>query len=319
MAHPMQEHKAYKVERSRVKHISGAHEDEQQDRNLIRRMLNQHEQQEMKVEGTLKHRKRGGRVDGMRDSLAVSGEPARERMDKPARARGGKVKSKKGVNVNVIVAPQGPGHPPPTPPIPAGGAAPPPMAGAAPRPPMPMPGVGPGPGAPGGPPMPMRPPMPPPPMGPRNIGGRAYAKGGGVTPRPAWKEGIRAGTKVQHSGNKQDTSDIGRGKVVTYAKGGRIRRADGGDVSSVGKGWVEGYGDETPKPMPAPASVGPMRPTGQGTYDPATGRVKGFKTGGAIDHPIKGGMGPKFKGGAMTGEARLQKRDRARRNYKKAV
>ena len=260
MAHPMQEHKAYKVERQRVKHISGAHEDEQQDRNLIRRMLNQHEQQEMKVEGTLKHRKRGGRVDGQRDALAVSGEPARERMDKPARARGGKVKSKKGVNVNVIVAPQGPGHPPPTPPIPAGGAAPPPMAGAAPRPPMPMPGVGPGPGGPGGPGgPPMRPPMPPMPMGPRNIGGRAYAKGGGVTPRPAWKEGIRAGTKVQHSGNKHDTSDIGRGKVVTYA------------------------------------------------------------TGGAVEHPVKGGMGPKFKGGAMTGEARLQKRDRARRNYKKAV
>ena len=249
MAHPMQEHKAYKVERSRVKDISGAHEDEQQDRNLIRRMLQEHEQQEMKVEGTLKHRKRGGRVDAMRDALAVSGKPARERMDKPARARGGKVKSKKGVNVNVIVAPQAQQHAP----LPAGGPAgipPPPVAG--PRPPIP--GVGGPPMPPGGPPG-----GPPMPMGPRHIGGRAYAAGGKVVPRPAWKEGIRAGTKVQHAPGKQDMVDVGRGPVITKA------------------------------------------------------------TGGAVEHPLKGGMGPKFKGGAMTGEARLQKRARARRNYKKAV
>ena len=59
-------------------------------------------------------------------------------------------------------------------------------------------------------------------MPPRRSGGRAYARGGGVKDGPAWKEGLNSGTPVQHSGNKQDGKDIGRGKVVTYKTGGAV-------------------------------------------------------------------------------------------------
>jgi len=43
----------------------------------------------------------------------------------------------------------------------------------------------------------------------------------GITPThktggPAWLTGVKAGTPVQHTNNKGDGKDIGRGKVVTY-------------------------------------------------------------------------------------------------------
>lgn len=33
---------------------------------------------------------------------------------------------------------------------------------------------------------------------------------------PAWNEGLKAATPVQHTNNKGDGKDIGRGKVITY-------------------------------------------------------------------------------------------------------
>jgi hypothetical protein len=33
---------------------------------------------------------------------------------------------------------------------------------------------------------------------------------------PAWNEGLRNATPVQHTNNKNDGKDIGRGKVITY-------------------------------------------------------------------------------------------------------
>lgn len=33
---------------------------------------------------------------------------------------------------------------------------------------------------------------------------------------PAWLTGLKAGTPVQHTNNKGDGKDIGRGKVITY-------------------------------------------------------------------------------------------------------
>ena len=53
-------------------------------------------------------------------------------------------------------------------------------------------------------------------LGPRRNGGRAtYARGGSVKSGPAYEEGLRAGTQVQHSPGKNDLKDIGRGKPIT--------------------------------------------------------------------------------------------------------
>lgn len=204
MAHPYEAHRD-KHTHERVAHITrgyasgGAvrgtgHSDEAADRRLVKKMLAEHERKEMEVEGKLRHR-----------------------MDRaPRRARGGKVKKHGKVNVNVVVAPQQHGAPSP-------GLAPmagPPPAAVPMRPPM----AGPPGMPPGGPPMP--------PPGIRRNGGRAYGKGGAVKPGPAWNEGLKSGTQVQHSPNKSDGKDIGRGRVVTFWAGGSVKRKTGGKVES---------------------------------------------------------------------------------------
>src|ERR1700686_935422 len=165
MAHPYASHRQTKHERDRVGHITRGYASGGA------------------VIGKPK-RARGGMVEqrratAERDAQAVEGGAAKERMDRPGRARGGRAKHK-GNNVNVIVAPQGhaAGGPPMMPPPGLGGA------GAAmmppPRPPM-MPPPGPPGMPPGGPPMGGPPGMAGPPgMPPRKAGGRTYARGGGV-------------------------------------------------------------------------------------------------------------------------------------------
>lgn len=108
-------------------------------------------------------RKRGGKVEGAK---------GKKRLDRVARAAGGRVGKKGATNVNVFVAPQGGDTPKPVPvPVPVGGGAP-----AAPPPAPPMAA---GPGAGGPPPGMMRPGMPPIPM--RKRGGRIKrVKGGSV-------------------------------------------------------------------------------------------------------------------------------------------
>ncbi len=211
MGHPVgNEHRGNKVERDRVMHIAGKHEtpkhyarggsvhsDEAEDRALIKK----------EVKGSaLKH----------------EGKEAKSRGDKAVRrAKGGHVKHKGSgkTSVNVIVAPGGQ-HPPM-----AGVGGPPPGAGAPPpmmppKPMMPPPGAGAPPmaglgGPPGGPPMP-----------PRSDGGRAYKDGGAVGKKSlADKKGVTGigdRTPIQHSGNKSDTQNIGRGPVITRAAGGPI-------------------------------------------------------------------------------------------------
>ena len=215
MAHPVgNEHRGHKVERDRVSHIAGkhsepkhyakggsVHSDEAEDRALIKK----------EVKGSaLKHEGKGVKARG----------------DKSVRrSRGGHVKHKGSgkTSVNVIVAPSGGGHPPMAGVggMPPGAGAPPPMM--PPKPPMmPPPGAGAPPMAGlGGPP-----PGGPPGMPPRSDGGRAYKDGGAVGKKSLADKkdvtGIGDRTPIQHSGNKSDTQNIGRGPVITRAAGGPI-------------------------------------------------------------------------------------------------
>lgn len=203
MSHPFSEHRQSKVEHSRVAHIAkgyasggAVHEDAAEDAAMIKRTVK-------------------------KSALKVDGHGVKERSDRQHRARGGRTKAKHAkTNVNVIVAPQGGQHPPMMPP--AGGPGPMPPPAMPPRPPMaPPPGPGGMPGAPpmGGAPMPGMP--------PRRTGGRAYASGGRVADGPAYKEGIKNGTQVQHTDGKGDGKDIGRGRVVTFWAGGKVESPKG--------------------------------------------------------------------------------------------
>lgn len=60
----------------------------------------------------------------------------------------------------------------------------------------------------------------------------ARASGGRVKDGPAWNEGLRNGTQVQHSDGKSDGKNVGRGRVVTFYAGGAVKRATGGKVES---------------------------------------------------------------------------------------
>ncbi len=239
--HPFREHRAHAHERDRVSKIAGkhsepkhyarggsVHDDEAEDRALIRKEVKS-------------------------SALKEDGKKAKHRADKSTRrAKGGRVHKGKSAktNVNVIVAPGGQ-----KPPMgaPMAGIAP-PIAAAPPMPPKP-PMAAPAPG-----------PMPPAGLGgmpPRAKGGRVHedmerhhkghkietgshakhakgvmempgkrARGGKVEEGKkslADKRGVTGigeRTPIQHSGNKSDTQNIGRGPVITKATGGPIY-ADG--------------------------------------------------------------------------------------------
>lgn len=224
--HPYQEHRSHLHEKARVGHITrgyatggGVHSDEAEDERLIRK----------EVKKSALKRASGGRIEGR----AAGG-----RLD-----RGGR-KKKASTNVNVIVASHpGPGTPPPGPGAGIGAGAG-PMPVPPPRPPM---------APPGGPPGMAGPPGMPPPGGPPMIrarGGRVgkaghakggelehqnktasalpkRARGGGVKDGPAWKEGLRNGTKVQHTEGNNAARIIeehkGVKKVRTFATGGKVK------------------------------------------------------------------------------------------------
>jgi hypothetical protein len=223
--HPFNEHRSHKVSKNRVSHIT-------------------HGAASAKAETDIKPRRAtGGAVKSV--PMRADGGPVKARADKVGRAKGGRVK---GTTVNVIVAPKGQDQaapamaaPPPMPPRPpmAPPIAPAPMAAAA-------PGVG-------GMPLP-----------PRSDGGRAYKKGGAVKmsgekkhgkkhkpfkmrasggPVSAadvkGKTGIGDRTPIQHSGNKSDSQNIGRGPVVTRATGGPIY-ANGKPGKQMA--WLKGVG-----------------------------------------------------------------------------
>ncbi len=146
----------------------------------------------------------------------MAGGPVKARLDRKPRAAGGRAKHKGKTVVNVNV-----GHPGGAmPPIPLAAGAPPgapPMM--PPRPPMAPPMAGP----PGMPPGGMPPGMPPgAPMMHKDGGRVKRAHGGSVKDGPTWKEGLKNGTQVSGSPGKNDLKDVGRGKAITYAKGGKV-------------------------------------------------------------------------------------------------
>jgi hypothetical protein len=215
--HPFHEHRQTKKEHSRVGHITKGYKSGGAVKSIGKKALSLHKDE---------HK-----------ALHAEGHESKHRMDRPKRAKGGRV-GKKGNSktiVNVITgghpaAGAPPPGPPMVPPPPVGvapGGMPPPSA---PRPPMPGPGMPP----PGGPPMPMR-----------AKGGRVQTPAGtGVAPAsstakdnrgsPVFNASLRAGTKVSHTDGKDDGKDIGRGRVVTFASGGKVKSfyARGGKVES---------------------------------------------------------------------------------------
>lgn len=234
MAHPYQSCRQHKSEKDRVSKIahraSGGrvqHDDEAEDKALIRRTV---KKAALKADGAKsKHRAdrapraRGGRTEAPNDVKAtLKKEAAVSAPTKEInRKRGGRVKGKTIVNVNV--APQagvaGPAPMPmPVPPALAPAGAPPAPIGApnalAAKPPM-M-GAGAPPVAPG--PLPMR------------------KRGGRVKSGPAWEEGRKNGTQVSHDPGKNDLSpeNLDCGRPVTFRAGGKVVsfRASGGKVEA---------------------------------------------------------------------------------------
>jgi hypothetical protein len=259
--HPFGKHRDHIIQRERVSHIAGhkhrasggkvRHADEKQDRALIKEMI--HDEAE--------------------------GKRAKHRRDRPMRAKGGKVGHKKHSNVTVNVL-SGHGGPQPVPvplPPPPGAGGPPPMpppglGAPAPGGPPPMAGAG----------LPPMPPRKhggrikraeggganeyAAPQGsaarraqdgkdgqPRARGGKLFsdghtakpmrAKGGSVKSGPAWEEGKRLGTHVQHTPAKEvDIKNMNRPRPITYAKGGAVEhrevkfKAAGGMVSFRARG-----------------------------------------------------------------------------------
>jgi hypothetical protein len=130
------------------------------------------------------------------------------------------------------------------------------------------------------------------------------ARGGRIKSGPAWDEGLKAGTQIQHADGKSDGKNIGRGKVVTFKTGGGVVsfRAKGGGVGQT----------------PGTAGPGvPYTPTYKRTKEPLASDVK-RAMGGKIESPKGVDSATKLPGGAGGGEARLAKEHRAARDYKRA-
>jgi hypothetical protein len=104
------------------------------------------------------------------------------------------------------------------------------------------------------------------------------ARGGGVKHGPAFDEGLRAGTQVQHAPGKMDGKDIDRGPVITRKFGGSIK-----DKSTPERYELDTEHDKVER-----------------------------ATGGPVEHPVHGGMAPDLHAGAGGGLGRLRKAARER-------
>ncbi len=311
MSHPFDEHRQTKVEHSRVGHITKAyakggavkHSDEKQDRKLVKSMIDK--------------------------AIHPEGKKAKHRMDRPHRAKGGRVKKGNAKTiVNVITG----GHP-------AAGAVPPgpPMV----PPPAPPMGV-----APAGmaPPMGAKPPMMPPPgaggppgMPMRAKGGRIRKADGGDVSDATREEGKnRLGRQMNYDraqGRKWQDVDMADAKNIDYLV--RRDRAKGGRVQTPsGSGTAEDSGTSR-KTGGSPVFNASTRNGTQVSHDDGKGDLKDigrgkpitFKSGGRVRHfYAKGGKvespegiapATKMPGGGGGGKGRLFKEHRAERDYAK--
>jgi hypothetical protein len=285
-AHPSRKHggevhgkKAkHRLDRKGRKHGGRAHGDEAEDRKLVSKMLKEHD--------------RKGHAAGGR-----------------AHHHGGK---KGHVTTNVIVAPQGgsggarPPMPmpppmaarPPMPPpggLPPGGPPPPGLGGGAPPPGMPPPGLA------GG-----RPPIPG--MPPRKRGGRVGVRNQGPEgPRgedgPGWRSSEKHKTSVQHTDGKTDGPNIGRGKPITYARGGNVAKDTSVPVMAIKPRHGRAHGGSVAK------GTSTAIPPVKRISDPVSHKVKALES---MDYTSKAALPAKpmherLKGGSKSGVARLQK------------
>lgn len=292
MAHPYAAHRQTAKEHSRVGHITkgyksgGAvkHADAKQDRKLFKSM--------------------------MKEEMHAEGGKSKHRMDRPKRAKGGKVGKKHGNSKTVINILTGgdKGAPPPMPMGPPPGvgpaAMPPPMAA---KPPiMPPPGAGPG-----APPMPMR-----------ARGGKVQTPAGsGVAANTkdaernkgskVFNQSLKNGTQISGTGNnKDDGRDIGRGRVVTFWAGGGVKkRAEGGGVKYPASDSAKALGDAYAiKPWYGPEAQSARAGAGK-DFVAGTKRAKG----GKVESPQGVAKATMLPGGSGGGEARLAKEHRAER------
>jgi len=306
MAHPMNHVRQSKIEHSRVGHITrgyksgGAvkHSDEKQDRKLVKSMIDK--------------------------AIHPEGAKSKHRMDRPHRAKGGRVGKKKGnaaTIVNVITG----GHPaggavppgPPPPPMgiagpPPGGMAPPPMAA---KPPMPMPP--PGAGGPSGMPM-------------RAKGGRVGRSEGGRLPSPAQIVATNRSRPVPTTKETRDAMDA-IGKAVQgpmgRAKGGRVQTPTGTGVAPINNSSKKTSGSSV---FNASTRNGTQVSDGDGNNKDDSknigrgrvvtfasgGKVKRFyASGGKVESPEGVSKASMLPGGSGGGKGRLAKERRAERVY----
>lgn len=206
----------------------GRDKDESEDKDMIKKAIDQHDDQLHGGKKTRLKLKHGG---------AAEGEKEAERMDRPKRehhAKGGAAGKKGGTKVNVIVMPSGHGDAP-------GGLAggPPPMGAAPPHPPMaPPPGAMPPhppmapPGAmgAGGPPPPGMPPRPP----GMKSGGRAKRAYGGMSGDPGM---AMQAPPMSQQGPGAGGPVMQQPRPMGYKRGGTVEKMTGG--AGGGKGRLE--------------------------------------------------------------------------------
>lgn len=303
MAHPCKTDEKYEI-----KHRAdgGAVEkDEKKDKKLVKKGIRQHETHEHGGEHTDLKLRGGGKVKG---------EAAKQHLGR--RARGGRA-SKGPSRINIVIATgKDRDQPPPAPPMPPPGP-----------PPMPPPGPPPGPpgAGPGGPPPGLRPPM-------QRGGGVPYphpeAGGGGGKARLMKHEAAENG-RYERGGATKKRQAGGRIAVVAHsrrrANGGRIRRADGGDVPHLQGGGTFGmpatgstmsnWGARAPgapqvgMAMPGAAPAGGMSPAHMAYHqarmaDPSMGAWRTLSPAQQNAWAGPGGMGmgaPPVNPFAMTG------------------
>ena len=90
---------------------------------------------------------------------------------------------------------------------------------------------------------------------------------------------------------------------MMYAKGGRVKS---------GNTWAEGVKDGTRVQHNESGKTANQKDQ-PGQLN--RGKVITYRTGGAVEHPKKGGMAPHLPSGSGGGEARMFKERRAAKNY----